>query len=258
MITILPDCNDIDAIESSIIDSKIVGFKKVNLNIDEQTELMTKLLTDEEINANIEDLSNGHNILENVYNIVNEAFLMRASPTEFLDGNWHQDNTDDLLPPSYVSMCMTKHACTGKGVGDTAFIDLEEAYLNCPDNIKSYLDGIDVRHISSNSKNGPEGIVRWAYRTHPITGNTSLYYSNDEIAPSGGMTIEFQNYMNWFKDYRRNEDNFMRWEWDVGDLVIWDNRNIVHSVSGGWKIGDRVFNKVNSKPEEPINGRRQG
>jgi alpha-ketoglutarate-dependent taurine dioxygenase len=256
MITILPDCNDIDDIESSIIDSKIIGFKKVNLNIDEQVGIMTKLLTDEEIINNPLDEARGHNILENVYNIVNEAFLMRASPTEFLGGNWHQDNTDDLLPPSYISMCMTKYACSGKGVGDTAFIDLEEAYLNCPDDIKSYLDGVDVRHISPNTE--PEGVVRWAYRTHPVTGNISLYYSNDSISPSGGMTMEFQNYMDWFKEYRGNEDNIIRWEWDVGDFIIWDNRNILHSVSGGWKIGDRIFNKVNSKPEEPINGRKQG
>ena len=252
MIPILSDCNDIDAIESSIIDSKIVGFKKVNLNMDEQTELMTKLLTDEEIMSYSLDPGNRHNVLENVYNIVNEAYLIRASPAEFLWGNWHQDNTDDVLPPSYASMCMTKHDCTGKGVGDTAFIDLEEAYLNCPDDIKSYLDGVDVRHISPSSNSGPGGIVRWAYRTHPVTGNISLYYSNDEMAPSGGMTIEFQNYIDWFKEYRKNEDNFMRWEWDVGDLIIWDNRNTVHSVSGGWKIGDRVFNKVTSKPQVPV------
>ena len=46
------------------------------------------------------------------------------------------------------------------------------------------------------------------------------------------MTMEFQNYINWFKEYRQNEDNLIRWEWDVGDLIIWDNRNTVHST--GW------------------------
>ena len=76
------------------------------------------------------------------------------------------------------------------------------------------------------------------------------------------MTTEFQSYLDWFRAYRESNltegDVYLTWEWDEGDFIIWDNRNIIHSVTGGWKIGDRIFNKINAKMEKAINGRRQG
>ena len=33
-------------------------------------------------------------------------------------------------------------------------------------------------------------------------------------------------------------------EWEEGDVMIWDNRNTVHTFHGGWRLGERVFRKL--------------
>ena len=264
MIAVLSDYNDIDTIKSSLIDHKIIGFKEVYLDINQQREIVEKLLTDDELVTNKgehTDTAGFHlAIKENVEKIVNEEILNMHDPIGFMHGNWHQDNTDEKYIPSYVSMSMTKYLCSEKGIGETVFIDLEKAFLDCPEDIKYYLDGIDVRHVSPNTQ--PDGYIASPYRINPETGNICLYYSNDDMTPVDGMTTEFQSYLDWFRAYRESNftegDVYLTWEWDEGDFIIWDNRNIIHSVTGGWKIGDRIFNKINAKMEKAINGRRQG
>ena len=41
------------------------------------------------------------------------------------------------------------------------------------------------------------------------------------------------------------------WEWGQGDLVIWDNRAVLHSFSPGWSHDQRIFTRCEVGKEKP-------
>lgn len=230
-----------------LIEHNIVGFKQLNPTVEEQQEIVNRvfahgLVAGREITT----------VYEDVDRIVNEDFLNGASIEDFVRGNWHQDNTDEERVPAYLSLHMTTYKCVEPRVGDTVYVDLEMLYDRCPAEMLEYLGTIKVRHVSKNTE--PDGAVRSAFRTHPVTGNTSLYYSSPEMIPEKGMTPEFEEYLAWLSEQTNNLDNQQAWQWDQGDLVIWDNRNQIHSVTGGWKIGDRIFHRCLTGDEMPFYG----
>jgi len=228
-----------------LIEHNIVGFKQLNPTVEEQQEIVNQvfahgLVAGREITT----------VYEDVDKIVNETFLNKSTVRDFVRGNWHQDNTDEKRVPAYLSLHMTTYKCPGSEVGNTVYVDLEELYKRCPAEILEYLTTVNVRHVSKNTE--PDGTVGSAFRTHPVTGVTSLYYSSPEMIPEKGMTPEFEGYLTWLSEQTNDLDNQQMWQWDQGDLVIWDNRNQIHSITGGWEIGDRIFNRCLTGDEMPF------
>lgn len=257
MIPVLSDHNDVGSIRSALLDSKVVGFKKLYLTIGEQRNVVQDLVR---LDGKLDSKVNLVNVIEGLTETLNEDLLAMTFdvPLDTVTSTWHSDNTDDEYPPNYISMTMIKYEnCEGEEVGNTFFVDLEQACEDCPEHIKEYLDDIEIRHMTGQSGQ-TDGIMRPAYRTHPDTGKVSLYSSDFGMTVVPGSTLwdpapgdRFANeYLPWLRDYFNN--NSFYWNWDEGDLLIWDNRNLIHGISGGWKWGERVYNKVNGGNSLPV------
>ena len=49
-----------------------------------------------------------------------------------------------------------------------------------------------------------------------------------------------------------NQDNWIWWRWNEGDFLVWDNRCFIHSFTGGWDVGDRIFHRFPVGVEKPV------
>jgi alpha-ketoglutarate-dependent taurine dioxygenase len=80
--------------------------------------------------------------------------------------------------------------------------------------------------------------------THPVTGVDSFGFSSSKFTiVADDMSLESE-YRDFIQDYLNTLDNWITWEWEEGKCIIWDNFNLLHTYSAGWKNGERVFSRL--------------
>ena len=243
------------------IEHRKLGFVELRPTREQQSELIQKF-------GNVD--RNGVGPLWDVSHPHLETTLAET-PDDFLIGHWHMDNTVFEWCPDITSMHM--HTWKGrKGTGNTVLVDLEDLYDKCPKEYINYLQDLMVHHRSG--VNNPDGTTHSGshhpgLRTHPITGNTSLFYTGPECDPSDGPSELFDEYKQWMRGdapppgeaseggwpgYQGQlfqlENQFV-WDWSEGDFLIWDNTCIIHGFYGGWVYEERVFDKVEGRYSKP-------
>jgi alpha-ketoglutarate-dependent taurine dioxygenase len=178
----------------------------------------------------------------------NEPYLNRG-----LVGDWHIDHPYNEYMPCATSLHMTTFKAEW-GRGNTRILDLEYLYDICPQEIKDSLNDLVLIHNTGNPEGaGSVGREHPALRTHPVTGNTCLHWTGGDMEPEESIMA----YKNWFSEqagirgYPERLENTWEWFWSEGDLLLWDNRNCAHGFMGGWKMGDRVMDKLEIGYEKP-------
>jgi len=172
---------------------------------------------------------------------------------DFLMQNWHVDHCFEELVTSTQSIHMTKYDNISRG--STVLVDLEYLYSICPQRFKDYLE--DRRVINGTGKYDAGQNIDYgsrehpALRTHPVTGNTSIFFTGMDTSPADGPSEIFDAYLAWVVNELAKTENRFEWSWAVGDLLVWDNRNTVHSLYGDWAVGDRLLNRGQLGAEAP-------
>lgn len=189
----------------------------------------------------------------------------------FILYNWHVDFPPEDVPKllcSYISIHMKVFNCESD-VGQTLFINLVDLYKRCPEKYKKELNKNDVQFIGLRGSMPGETVNNRTFRalrTHPVTKETILFWTcgfwsgfeneiNDlKFTPAVKLNGEnkdwFNSFSNWVLSELRNKDNWGIWSWSKDDFIIWDNRALLHSFTGGWKKEDRIFWRSNIASEE--------
>ncbi len=187
-----------------------------------------------------------HSGLRTKQNEFKEAFRSKEESEAFVSLNWHVDLAFRECPNSYQSIHMTRYENVIRG--ETILVSLEHLYNICPPEFKEFLQDKKIMSGTGNTKEGGVMVEHPALRTHPVTGRTCLFFTGPDSACVGndGEVFDktFNEYMLWVKEELKKEENRFIWDWNVGDLLIWDNRNLVHSFYGDWEVGDRVFDRM--------------
>jgi taurine dioxygenase len=70
-------------------------------------------------------------------------------------------------------------------------------------------------------------------RTHPVTGRKALWFSIEEIVDIDGMGHEAARdlLLGLIQGMTTTPHVVYRHDWQPGDMVVWDNRCLMHSVS---------------------------
>ncbi len=240
-ITVKELLEDADYYAQLLVRHKVLHFRELNPSVSEH-EAILKGLFRGEFDPNC--FPEGKKNLDHTELL--EMNLHQGVDTDTVLENWHSDWPCWEKPPSITSMHM--HTFTAKqGQGNTYFADLEHAYQVCPPDIRAYLD--EVPTFSHATGSPPDGIWQEhpALRTHPISGNTCIYYTGSRTKAEGEL---FEAFMEWIQIYLNENHRF--YEWTQGDLTVWDNRNTVHSFPmAGWKPEQRIFNKLEYQYEKP-------
>lgn len=151
---------------------------------------------------------------------------------------WHSDSSFQR-PKAQYSML---HAVVlpDRG-GETEFADLRGAYDRLPADLKTEVDGLVAEHWALHSRNllgdmqysaQQEAMfppVHWPLvQIHPTSGRKLLFVGAHARAIAGMPTSEARLLLSDLLEHATRHEFVYRHTWQVGDLVIWDNRCTVH------------------------------
>jgi taurine dioxygenase len=158
---------------------------------------------------------------------------------------WHSDQIHQATPVTYT--LLYGHEVPSEG-GDTLFSDMRAAHDALPVPIREKLSGRNVVHSfrASYEKNYIEAepltparlaanpdVPHPALRTHPVTGRKSVYIDPDSaIAVEGLAKAESEDILAFVFGFLERPEFVYRHRWKRGDLVVWDNRCLMHRATG--------------------------
>jgi taurine dioxygenase len=138
----------------------------------------------------------------------------------------------------------------GRPLGDTQFRNMQAAYEDLPDAIKTRLNGRTATHdfakfwdmmrARPGSIRGPLTPAQRAqkppvqqpiFRTHPITGRTLLYCNPGYAMRIDGLPEgESNELLEFLFAHQAKEKYFYAHRWTEGDVLMWDNIGTTHNA----------------------------
>jgi alpha-ketoglutarate-dependent 2,4-dichlorophenoxyacetate dioxygenase len=183
----------------------------------------------------------GNEALTDISNLDEDGEVMKSSDRRrmYSLGNrlWHTDASFQD-PPGRYSML---HARVVPPVpADTQFADMRAAYDTLDDDMKQQLEGLQVHHsiaysrktlgfeFSAEEEARLEGAVHPLIRTIPGSGRKSLYLASHASTIIGWSVPEARLLLRDLMEHATQREHTYTHAWQVGDLVIWDNRATMH------------------------------
>ena len=179
--------------------------------------------------------------------------------------SWHSDLGYIAVPPSASLLYCIE--CPPIG-GDTCFANMYLAYETLPEDVKSDITGRrSIHDISTNST----GVLRAGYervtdprktpgcrhplvRIHPQTRRPALFLCRRlngyviGLAPDDSEAL-----LDRLWAHATRDENTWRHKWQPGDLVMWDNRCVLHRRDGFDDQHTRLMHRTQIKgTEAPI------
>lgn len=163
---------------------------------------------------------------------------------------WHTDQSY-MAEPCMGSLLHAKEL--PKVGGTTMFANAYKAYDELSDGMKKMFEGKRALHDINQAtvfKGRPErsakeesqtpGVYQPIFRTHPETGRKAIYVYPNIVAKIEGMTAEeSQPILAYFAAQVTKEENTYRHEWQINDLLFWDNRCVQHYAPLDYDQSDR-------------------
>jgi taurine dioxygenase len=201
--------------------------------------------------------------------ILSNVIEANGRPRGLADGGsyWHSDYSYKTLPAKATLLYSLE--CPGDG-GDTLFIDMARAYAGLPGALKERLRGLYAMHdyeyrhrqqitahgvrrpLTDEQKALTPQVRHPVVRRHPDTGEPALF-----INP--GFTVCFEGMDEAQSSALRDElfahvlrpEHVFAYKWRRGDVVLWDNRALIHSATQGYRE-NRTLWRITVLAEAPI------
>jgi alpha-ketoglutarate-dependent taurine dioxygenase len=169
----------------------------------------------------------------------------------YLAGNdvWHTDSSyGRVSAKASVLSCVE---CPSEG-GETAFADMRAALDALSPADRDRVAGLRAFHSLEYSQalRGVEGAAvpadpttlagAWhaMVRRHPETGRESLYIGRHACAIEGMELTAAQSLLAGLLEQACQPPRVFAHKWNVGDVIVWDNRCLLHRVQP-WDLGQR-------------------
>jgi len=177
------------------------------------------------------------------------TWLTLSYPTQF----WHADGTFGLIPPK---VCMLGAASVAASGGQTGFVDMTAAYEALDSETKDNIANLSAYHsnlvgsmrvhskqnrkylhklVGDTPKDGYYGLhmsvecpLRPLVKIHPVTGCPSLFLGRHTFGIPGMSLEESNRLLRGLEDFASQPPRVYEHKWEVGDLIVWDNRRLLH------------------------------
>jgi alpha-ketoglutarate-dependent taurine dioxygenase len=156
------------------------------------------------------------------------APTIRFSPAA--NYHWHTDKPYRPEPPSLTLLYAVEVPPAGAGRGgDTEFANTALAYDALPEDAKRRLAGLRVAFRPAFDPRLP-AIAHPLVRTHPETGRKGLYIGNHATHIAGMAPAEGTALLAKLLAHATRPEFVYAHRWRPGDLVMWDNRCLLHRL----------------------------
>lgn len=166
---------------------------------------------------------------------------------------YHTDHSNDVEPPKATILHAVELPSSG---GDTQFVNMHEVYEALSDPLRARVDGLNAEHVyqSTLSQRKLMGLTPerqseiapsvWhpLARTHPETGRKSLYINPIRVQKIGTLQEnDTRALMEELLDVAVQQQFEYRHQWQAGDVVMWDNRCLLHKANGDYDMSERRY-----------------
>ena len=184
---------------------------------------------------------------------------------------WHTDMAYTEKPPK--ASCLYSLSVPESG-GETGYIDMYATYQALPADLKRRIEGRTIKHDSVYTLDGylrdgsgerldPDridvseiaGPSHPIARTHPETGRKALYIGRRQNTYVNGLAVgESEELLDALWAHVAAQEPAASWHhsWRVGDLLIWDNRRVMHRRNAFPPESQRIMHRTQIKGEKPI------
>lgn len=153
---------------------------------------------------------------------------------------WHTDMSYNERPPIGSLLHALEVPSAG---GDTGFANMYLAYENLPPALKNRVEGLSCVHDASRNSAGElrkgykevtdprttPGAMHPLVTIHPDTGRRGLYLGRRKNAYVPGLDLAASEaLLDELWTHATRPEFTWRQKWQVGDLVMWDNRCTLH------------------------------
>jgi taurine dioxygenase len=179
---------------------------------------------------------------------------------------WHTDHGFMERPAGFTMLLAREVPAKG---GDTSFLNMYRAYEALPDDLRARIEGRSSKHQASHSSTGQRrpgwmdlasddprdlpGAIHPIVRTHPETGRKALFLGRRFGSYVPPLPLdESEALLDELWAHATRPEFAWTQRWQVGDLIIWDNRCTMHRRDGFAGHGRRRMHRLMTKGERPV------
>jgi len=223
------------AIEEAFHDHAVLVFPGQGLTHEEQRGFALRF-------GELDSLNESHGYVP-IANTNRDGSVRPASDPlmAILRGNqgWHTDSS--YMPVSAKASMLSAHVVAPKG-GATEWADMRAAYDDLDPALRARIDGLSAYHsIVYSQLRAGENLVDGAYgydveveplrllvKVHPATGRRALFIGRHAHGIPGLAEQESTALLDELLAFACQPPRVYTHHWQVGDLVVWDNRCVLH------------------------------
>jgi alpha-ketoglutarate-dependent taurine dioxygenase len=205
----------------------------------------------------------GKGVHPEIFRVTLDPSKNRAAP--YLRGtfDWHIDGCTDDVP--IMATILSAHAVAESG-GETEFASTYDAFEDLPDQEKKRCLALRVVHTFEaaqrlTNKDPSDGeLALWRTRpskVHPLvwthqSGRRSLVLGATASHVAGMDPEESRALLGDLLARATAPERIYRHQWAVGDMVIWDNRGVLHRACPYDEASPRDMHRTTLHGDEPI------
>lgn len=160
------------------------------------------------------------------------------------DASWHSDMTYIETPPPASILLGIEIPTRG---GETYFADQYAALAALPKPLRNRIQTLTVKHDAAHTSIGKlrpgfkafadpreaPGAIHSMIRQHEETGRDALYLGRREWAYIPGLSLdESEGLLDELFSFVALPQNVWQQQWQPNDIIIWDNRRVMHRRDG--------------------------
>ncbi|MFE5022648.1 TauD/TfdA dioxygenase family protein [Streptomyces sp. NPDC056656] len=187
-------------------------------------------------------------------------------------GRANQWHTDVTFVPAYPAFSILRAVTTPPYGGNTIWANTASAYANLPESLRALADGLRAVHSNDYDYAAlrpdaiPEQLTRFrevfasikfltehpVVRVHPETGERVLLLGNFVQRVAGLTGRDSRVLVDLFQSHIERPENTVRWQWQDGDVAIWDNRATQHYGVDDSDDHERKLRRVTIDGDVPL------
>ena len=252
------------AIEKAWTDHLVLVFRSQKLTDSELEQFSARFgVLDEKpaYNENVLDTTTSDYVC-----VISNVKIEGKSIGDLGDGEavWHTDMTYNPVPPLGSALYALEVPPSG---GDTGFANMYRAYETLPAKLKARVEKLQCKHDATTNSAGflrvgmPEkfdlrtgpGAIHPMVRTHPVSGRDALFLGRRRNAYIVGLSIEESEAL-LDEVWAHATQSQFAWhhQWRVGDVLMWDNRCVMHRRDPFDPAARRVMHRTQVQGDTPV------
>lgn len=187
-------------------------------------------------------------------------------------GRANQWHTDVTFVPAYPAFSVLRAVVIPPYGGNTLWSNTAAAYAELPEQLRALADSLravhsnDYDYAALRPNAVPEALAQYkevftstkfltehpVVRVHPETDERVLLLGNFVQRISGLTGRDSRALVDLFQSHIERPENTVRWDWQVGDVAIWDNRATQHYGVDDSDTHERKLRRVTIDGDIPV------